>query len=84
MESLSCRWSLPSLRPLFFYTGFHSLRARAMGLASTNNPGLLIVGASAWTVGLAEALRRLGVLIILVNTNAKALLPARLKGLMTV
>jgi hypothetical protein len=57
--------------------------ARALGLASGQPPGLLIVGASPWTIGLAEILRDLGVPILITDPDWQALRPARKLGLQT-
>ena len=57
--------------------------ARRLGLASGGRSGLLIVGASAWTVALGEALRGAGVPVLLLDRSANALKPARLAGLQT-
>ena len=57
--------------------------ARRLGLASGGRGGLLIVGASAFTVALGEALRGTGVPILIVDRSMNALRPARLAGLQT-
>jgi NhaP-type Na+/H+ or K+/H+ antiporter len=57
--------------------------ARFLKLASTAPPGLLIVGASPWTISLAKALRELGVPSMLVDPSFDALRPARREGLAT-
>ncbi|QXQ05346.1 sodium:proton antiporter [Sphingosinicellaceae bacterium] len=57
--------------------------ARRLGLASGGHGGLLIVGASRWTVGLGETLQGLGIPIIIVDRSALALKAARLAGLPT-
>ena len=57
--------------------------ARALGLASGSPPGVLIVGASPWTIALARALRRLGVPSLVVDPSFDALRPARRDGLAT-
>jgi NhaP-type Na+/H+ or K+/H+ antiporter len=58
--------------------------ARALGLASGAPPGLLIVGASPWTIGLATTLRTLGAPSLLADPSWEALRPARQAGLQTV
>lgn len=55
--------------------------ARRLGLASGGRSGLLIVGASAWTVALGNALRSAGVPVMIVDRSGEALRPARRAGL---
>ncbi len=57
--------------------------ARVLKLASDTPPGVLIVGASPWTIALAKALRGLGVPTLLVDPSFDALRPARQEGLTT-
>jgi len=57
--------------------------ARRLGLASGGRSGLLIVGATAFTVALGEALRNVGVPILVLDRSAIALRAARLVGLQT-
>ena len=57
--------------------------ARRLGLASGGRGGLLIVGASQWTIALGEALRGHGLPILIVDRSATALRAARLAGLQT-
>ena len=57
--------------------------ARRLGLASGGRSGLLIVGASSFTVALGEALRDAGVPVLVVDQSALALKAARLAGLQT-
>jgi NhaP-type Na+/H+ or K+/H+ antiporter len=57
--------------------------ARLLKLASNAPAGMLIVGASPWTIGLAKALRQMGVPTMLVDPSFDALHPARLEGLTT-
>jgi NhaP-type Na+/H+ or K+/H+ antiporter len=57
--------------------------ARALKLASGSPPGLLIVGASPWTISLAQALRTAGVPTLIVDAAWEALRPARREGLST-
>jgi hypothetical protein len=57
--------------------------ARRLGLASGGRGGLLIVGASRWTVRLGEALHGAGIPVIVVDRAALALKAARLAGLKT-
>lgn len=54
--------------------------ARRLGLASKAQGGLMIVGASPWSVALAEALKDLGVKVILVDNSWYDLREARLAG----
>jgi NhaP-type Na+/H+ or K+/H+ antiporter len=55
--------------------------ARALGLASGAPPGLLIVGASPFTIALAQTLRTLGVPTLIADPSWEALRPARQAGL---
>lgn len=57
--------------------------ARWLKLASGGQGGLLIVGASRWTVRLGEALHGAGIPVVLVDRSALALKDARLAGLRT-
>lgn len=57
--------------------------ARLLKLASTAQPGVLIVGASNWTIAFAKALRDLGVPSMIVDPSFDALRPARREGLAT-
>ncbi|USI72782.1 cation:proton antiporter [Sphingomonas morindae] len=57
--------------------------ARRLKLASGGRGGLLIVGASAWTIGLGEALQGSGIPVLMVDRSANALRAARLAGLPT-
>lgn len=57
--------------------------ARRLNLASGGRGGLLIVGASRWTVRLAEVLHGAGVPVLLVDRSALALRAAKLAGLST-
>ena len=57
--------------------------ARWLDLASGGRGGLLIVGASSWSVGFGEALRNAGMPVIIVDRSALALKAARLVGLQT-
>ncbi|WP_162913237.1 cation:proton antiporter [Rhodospirillaceae bacterium SYSU D60014] len=50
--------------------------SRFLGLASERPPGLLIVGASDWTVALTKALTRLGTPVVLSDRSGAALRPA--------
>jgi NhaP-type Na+/H+ or K+/H+ antiporter len=55
--------------------------ARALGLASGAPPGLLIVGASPFTIALAQMLRTQGVPTLIADPSWEALRPARQAGL---
>ncbi|HKJ95183.1 MAG TPA: sodium:proton antiporter, partial [Gammaproteobacteria bacterium] len=55
--------------------------ARRLGLASRDRRGLLIVGASPWSVELARTLRELGVYVIVCDQSWHRLRPLRLAGL---
>ncbi len=57
--------------------------ARLLGLASGEPPGLLIVGASPWTIALAKVLRSTGVPTLITDPDFQALRPARKDGLRT-
>lgn len=57
--------------------------ARRLKLASGGRGGLLIVGASRWTIRLGEALHGAGIAVIVVDRSALALKDARLAGLKT-
>ncbi|WP_119677973.1 cation:proton antiporter [Indioceanicola profundi] len=57
--------------------------ARALGLAGTSRPGVLIVGAWDWTVALGDALRGIDVPVIIADPDPAALTAARRKGLPT-
>ncbi|MFT4564520.1 MAG: hypothetical protein ACI9BW_004287, partial [Gammaproteobacteria bacterium] len=55
--------------------------ARYLGLASKNQNGLIIVGASPWTIDLAKNLVDLSIPVILIDASWHRLRPARLSGL---
>lgn len=57
--------------------------ARRLGLTTGDRPGLMIVGASDWTIGLAGTLDRLGVPVLLVDSFPGALRGARRRNLPT-
>ncbi|MGN6374515.1 MAG: cation:proton antiporter [Sphingomonas sp.] len=57
--------------------------ARRIGLASGGPGGLLIVGASSFSIALGEALRTAGIPVIVADRSFTALRPARLAGLET-
>lgn len=55
--------------------------ARYLGIASKNQNGLIIVGASPWTIDLAKNLVELEVPVLLVDASWHRLRPARLAGI---
>ena len=57
--------------------------ARALGLASRERPGVLIVGATPWSAGLGAHLRDMGVPVVLADSSWRRLRPARLAELET-
>ncbi len=57
--------------------------ARAMGLTGGDRPGVLIVGASSWTMGLAKALQNAEVPVLMTDPNHFRLTPARTAGIPT-
>ncbi|WP_313467587.1 NAD-binding protein, partial [Carnobacterium sp.] len=57
--------------------------AKKLGLASTEPPGILIAGASSFSIALAEKIQQLGVPVILIDTSGGRLRLAEKKGLTT-
>jgi len=57
--------------------------AQFLGLARKEKPGVLMVGATPWSVDLAKALKEAGVKSIIADTNWRRLRPARESGLET-
>lgn len=57
--------------------------ARALGLAGAETPGVLLVGGSTFTLGLAEALRKLDVPVLMTDPNRQHLRAAREAGVPT-
>ncbi|MGX7395285.1 cation:proton antiporter [Carnobacterium mobile] len=57
--------------------------AKKLGLASTEPPGILIAGASSFSIALAEKIQQLGVPVILIDTSGGRLRLAEKKGLAT-
>ncbi|MEQ8662467.1 MAG: sodium:proton antiporter, partial [Gammaproteobacteria bacterium] len=55
--------------------------ARALGLASRRADGLVVVGASPWSIDLAARLKELEVPVLVVDASWHRLRPARLAGL---
>lgn len=54
--------------------------ARALGLVSTDVPGVLLVGGNAWTVALARTLQDAGTPVLMSDRNWHRLAPARKAG----
>ncbi|WP_342659157.1 sodium:proton antiporter (plasmid) [Sphingomonas sp. NY01] len=57
--------------------------ARALGLRSTEPPGVLIVGATPWSTALAGHLRAIGVPVTVADTSWPRLAPAREADILT-
>jgi len=57
--------------------------ARRLGLARRGKPGVLIVGATPWSVDFARTLDAAGIEVILADSNWRRLRPARESGLET-
>ena len=57
--------------------------SRRLGLSATGKPGVLLVGASPWSTGLATALKDLEIPATVVDSNWHRLREARLAGLPT-
>ncbi|CUH66616.1 potassium/proton antiporter [Thalassovita gelatinovora] len=57
--------------------------AQLLGLAGSDAPGVLLVGATGWSTALAEALQKAGVLVMLTDSNRGRLRNARQLGLPT-
>jgi hypothetical protein len=76
---------LPLVFAIIFATVFcHGLTINwlgdRLGLASRHRDGVLIVGASPWTVALAETLKSMNVNVLLADSSWHNLRPARLAG----
>ncbi len=54
--------------------------ARRLGLSAGEADGILLVGANPWSLGLAKALKELGVAVMIADTNWRRLRTARLEG----
>ncbi|WP_017931323.1 cation:proton antiporter [Robiginitomaculum antarcticum] len=54
--------------------------AKALGLATENSEGVLIVGANPWSLGLAKGLKDMGVPVTVADTNWRRLRGARQEG----
>ena len=77
---------LPLVFAVIFATVFsHGLSlnwlANKLGLASRHRDSVLLVGASPWTIELAQALRSIKVNVLVADTSWHALRPARLAGI---
>lgn len=57
--------------------------SRRLGLAATNQNGILVVGASDWSTELAIQLKEMGVPVLIADSNWYALSQARLSGVRT-
>ena len=57
--------------------------AKWLGIKGASRPGLLIVGATPWTIGLAKQMHELETPVLLVDTSWSRLKPARQAGLPT-
>jgi len=57
--------------------------AKRLGLSAEGQHGVLIVGASLWSIGLAQALKDKGVPVMIVDNSWHRLRPVRLAGLPT-
>ncbi|WP_099827322.1 cation:proton antiporter [Oceaniglobus indicus] len=57
--------------------------ARALGLVASGTPGVMILGGSHWSVGLAEALKEQEVPVMIADTNRSRLTRARAAGIET-
>lgn len=55
--------------------------AQRLGLAAKTENGLLIVGASSWSLALAQALRKLGVDVVVADGAYQRLKPIRMDGI---
>ncbi|MEM8772798.1 MAG: sodium:proton antiporter [Pseudomonadota bacterium] len=57
--------------------------AKALGLAATERPGVLIAGASPWSIGLAAKLKEMEIPVIVADASWRRLKPARLADVPT-
>lgn len=57
--------------------------AKALGLASRERPGVLIAGASPWSIGLAAKLKELEIPVLVADNSWRRLRPARLANVPT-
>jgi NhaP-type Na+/H+ or K+/H+ antiporter len=54
--------------------------ARRLGLVRVDRPGVMVVGISEWTLGLADALKAAGVPVLMIDTYPRPVLRARRRG----
>lgn len=64
-----------------FYGLTASFVARRIGLTQGDAPGVLIVGAQNWVRGLARALKRTGIEVVMVDNNHSNIVNARAAGI---
>ncbi|WP_057760730.1 cation:proton antiporter [Cytobacillus praedii] len=57
--------------------------AKRLGLASTESPGILIVGASSFSVALADQIKQMGIPVIIIDSSGDRLCSAEMKGIRT-
>lgn len=57
--------------------------ARRLGLASDKPAGIMLIGASAWSIALAKTLQKYNIPVLLSDTSWKRLLPARMQNIPT-
>ena len=57
--------------------------ARRLGLASAHPDGVMMIGASPWTIALAAELHKNEIPVLLIDTRWKHLRPARMQGMST-
>lgn len=57
--------------------------SKALDLSSDHGDGVLIVGANPWSLGLAKALKEMGVGVLVADTNWRRLRGARIEGFAT-
>jgi len=55
--------------------------ARTLGLSTKNQEGVMIVGASPWTIGLANAIKQANIPVLLVDASWHSLKNARLQSI---
>lgn len=57
--------------------------SKALDLSSDHGDGVLIVGANPWSLGLAKALKEMGIGVLVADTNWRRLRGARIEGFAT-